>query len=52
MGILAYFARDDIPLSLITADVMREIARGEAVAALCEVSSGRWGFRPCGIGSA
>ena len=38
MGILAYFAPDDIPLSLITADVMSEIARGEAVAALCEVS--------------
>ena len=38
MGILAYFAQDDIPLSLISADVMSEIARGEAVAALCEVS--------------
>ncbi len=38
MGILAYFAPDDIPLSLISADVMSEIARGEAVAALCEVS--------------
>jgi Tfp pilus assembly protein PilF len=38
MGILAYFAPDDIPLSLIRADAMSEIARGEAVAALCEVS--------------
>ena len=38
MGILAYFAPDDIPLSLISADVMSEIARGEAVAALYEVS--------------
>ena len=38
MGILAYFAPDDIPLSLIRADVMSEIARGEAVAALYEVS--------------
>ena len=38
MGILAYFAPDDIPLSLIGADVMSEIARLEAVAALCEVS--------------
>ena len=38
MGILAYLAPDDIPLSLINSDVMSEIARGEAVAALCEVS--------------
>jgi tetratricopeptide (TPR) repeat protein len=38
MGIFAYFGPDDIPLSLITANVMSEIARGEAVAALCEVS--------------
>jgi len=29
MGILAYFAPDDIPLSLIGADVMSEVARGE-----------------------
>jgi tetratricopeptide (TPR) repeat protein len=35
---LAYFAPDDIPLSLITADAMSEIARGDAVQALCEVS--------------
>ena len=38
MGILAYFAPDDIPLSLISADVMSEVARGEAIAALYEVS--------------
>ena len=38
MGNLAYFAPDDIPLSLITAEVMNEIARGDAVAALYEVS--------------
>ena len=38
MGILAYFAPDDIPLSLISADVMNEVARGAAVAALYEVS--------------
>ena len=38
MGILAYFAPDDIPLSLIDADLMSEIARGDAVKALCEVS--------------
>ena len=38
MGILAYFAPDDIPLSLITVKVMSEIARGDAVAALKEAS--------------
>ena len=38
MAILAYFAPDDIPLSLISADVMNEVARGDAVAALYEVS--------------
>ena len=38
MGILAYFAPDDIPLDLITDEVMSEIARGDAVAALKEVS--------------
>ena len=38
MAIFAYLASDDIPLSLISAEVMSEIARGGAVAALYEVS--------------
>ena len=38
MGLFAYFAPDDIPLDLISADVMSEAARADAVAALCEVS--------------
>lgn len=38
MGLLAYFAPDHVPLGLITTDVMSDIARGEAVAALAEVS--------------
>jgi len=38
MGLLAYFAPDDIPLDVIGAKAMSELERGEAVAALHEVS--------------
>ncbi len=38
MGILAWFAPDDIPLDVIGTEAMSEIERGEAVAALHEVS--------------
>ncbi len=38
MGLSAFLAPDRIPLSLFTDDVLSEIARGEAVAALQEVS--------------
>ena len=38
MGICAFLAPDRIPLGIVTADVMSEIERGEAVAALQEVS--------------
>lgn len=38
MGIAAYLAPDRIPLDIITHDVMSDIERGEAVAALAEVS--------------
>ena len=38
MGICAFLAPDRIPLDIVTADVMSEIERGEAVAALQEVS--------------
>jgi tetratricopeptide (TPR) repeat protein len=38
MGILAYFAPDDIPLDVIGAEAMSEIERGDATAALHEVS--------------
>src|SRR5262249_32359186 len=38
LSIAAFLAPDRIPLSIVTEDVMREIAKGEAVAALAEVS--------------
>jgi tetratricopeptide (TPR) repeat protein len=38
MGICAFLAPERIPLDIVTADVMSEIERGEAVAALQEVS--------------
>ena len=38
MGICAFLAPDRIPLDIVTKDVMSEIERGEAVAALQEVS--------------
>jgi hypothetical protein len=38
LGIAAYLAPDRIPLDIIKTDVMSEIERGEAVAALSEVS--------------
>ncbi|MFM1814263.1 MAG: hypothetical protein RLZ98_958 [Pseudomonadota bacterium] len=38
MGICAFLAPDRIPLDIFTEDVMSEIERGEAVAALAEVS--------------
>ena len=37
-GLLAWFAPDDIPLDVIGAEAMSELERGEAVAALHEVS--------------
>ena len=38
LAIAAYLAPDRIPLGIVTADVMPEIEKGEAVAALAEVS--------------
>ncbi len=38
LGIAAFLAPDRIPLDIVTGDVMREIEKGEAVAALAEVS--------------
>src|SRR5262249_22263736 len=38
IGLCAFLAPDRIPLDLFTADVLSEIERGEAVAALAEVS--------------
>ncbi len=38
MGLLAYFAPDDIPLNIIGVEAMSELERAEAVAALHEVS--------------
>ena len=38
LAIAAYLAPDRIPLAIVTADVMPEIEKGEAVAALAEVS--------------
>ncbi len=38
LGIAAFLAPDRIPLGIITQDVMSEIEKGEAVAALAEVS--------------
>ncbi len=43
MGLLAFLAPDNIPLDLITKDVMSDIEKGEAVAALSEVSLIGWG---------
>ncbi len=43
MGLLALLAPDDIPLDIITEEVMSEIEKGEAVAALIEVSLLDWG---------
>lgn len=38
MSIVAFMAADRIPLDIVTSDVMSEIERGEAVAALAELS--------------
>ena len=38
MGLCAFLAPERIPLDIVTADVMSEIERGEAVAVLQEVS--------------
>ena len=38
LGIAAFLAPDRIPLGIVTGDVMTEIEKGEAVAALAEVS--------------
>ena len=42
MGILAFLAPDNIPLELISTDIMSDIEKGEAVAALSEISLISW----------